>query len=475
VYKYLLCWRYLKTRYIALASVVSVMLGVATMIVVNSVMAGFADKMRDRLHGVLADVDIESTTLDGFFNWKEVMARVEQLAGSEIVAMAPTMECPGILNFRVNGQVWTRPVDIHGILPTERAKTGDFAEFLVDARGRRIDPSLAVPEAFKEQTPAGEMLRELRAEGDAKDPFDSIVQDELKKSADLQAPDAGAILGYALATYHRKGQEDFFLASPGTQVMLLFPKFGQTRSDVSSETFTTVGYFKSGMSEYDSTHVYVPLETLQRARGLYDFEHQVGAVNQIQIKVKAGVDFNALAERLQQALDKMKPMAYQVRTWEQKQGPLLTAVSVEQSILNILLFFIIAVAGFGILAIFSMIVVEKTRDIGILKALGASTAGIRGIFLGYGLLLGAVGSGVGMAGGLLFVRYINEIEQGLSRMTGRKVFDDSIYYFNKIPTIIDPFTVAWIVAGALLIAVLASIWPAERAARLHPVKALRFE
>ena len=132
-------------------------------------------------------------------------------------------------------------------------------------------------------------------------------------------------------------------------------------------------------------------------------------------------------------------------------------------------------AGFGILAIFSMIVVEKTRDIGIMKALGASTAGIRGIFLGYGLLLGAVGSGVGMVGGLLFVRYINEIESLLSRVTGRKVFDDTIYYFDKIPTIVQPFTVAWIVCGALLIAVMASIWPAQRAARLHPVKALRSE
>ena len=118
-------------------------------------------------------------------------------------------------------------------------------------------------------------------------------------------------------------------------------------------------------------------------------------------------------------------MFFRVSTWEQKQGPLLGAVAIEQSILNILLFFIIAVAGFGILAIFSMIVVEKTRDIGVMKALGASTAGIRGIFLGYGLLLGAVGSGVGMAGGLLFVHYINEIEtapeqgdgpQGLRRL-----------------------------------------------------------
>jgi lipoprotein-releasing system permease protein len=473
MYKYLLCWRYLKTRYIALASVVSVMLGVATMIVVNSVMAGFADKMRDRLHGVLADVIVESFTLNGFYDWREVMARIEQVAGKDVLAMAPTMECPGILHFRVNGEVMTRPVQLIGIIPKERARTGDFAEFLFDARGRPISPSFEVPEAFKERTPAGQMLKDL--EPDPDNQYDGLLAEHLKQEMDQQAPDTGVILGYALATYHRKGHEDIFIAPPGTQVGLLFPKFGETRSEAGFTTATTVGYFKSGMSEYDSTHVYMPLEVLQQRRNLYDFQRETGAVNQIQIKVRPGVDIDVLSRRIQVALDKMRPMFYQVQTWEQKQGPLLGAVAVEQSILNILLFFIIAVAGFGILAIFSMIVVEKTRDIGILKALGASTAGIRGIFLGYGLLLGAVGSGVGMVGGLLFVRYINEIEGWLSRATGRKVFDDSIYYFNKIPTIIEPFTVAWIVAGALLIAVLASIWPAERAARLHPVKALRFE
>src|SRR5882762_10451198 len=92
MYKYLLCWRYLRTRYIALASVVSVMLGVATMIVVNSVMAGFADKMRTRLHGVLADIIIESRDIDGFYNSPEVMARIKQVAGDQVLAMAPTME-----------------------------------------------------------------------------------------------------------------------------------------------------------------------------------------------------------------------------------------------------------------------------------------------------------------------------------------------------------------------------------------------
>ncbi len=147
----------------------------------------------------------------------------------------------------------------------------------------------------------------------------------------------------------------------------------------------------------------------------------------------------------------------------------------ETTILNMLLFLIIAVAGFGILAIFFMIVVEKTRDIGILKSLGASGRGVMGIFLSYGLSLGLVGSGVGMVLGLLFVAYINEIADCIGWMTGHEVFDPTIYYFNSIPTIVEPFTVGWIVLGAVVIAVLASVLPARRAARLHPVEALRYE
>ena len=121
----------------------------------------------------------------------------------------------------------------------------------------------------------------------------------------------------------------------------------------------------------------------------------------------------------------------------------------ETAILNVLLFMIIAVAGFGILAIFFMIVVEKTRDIGILKSLGASGRGVMGIFLAYGLSLGLVGSGVGMVVGLLFVRYINQIADVLGWLTGQPVFDPAIYYFYKIPTLVSPLTIAWIVAGAV--------------------------
>ena len=156
----------------------------------------------------------------------------------------------------------------------------------------------------------------------------------------------------------------------------------------------------------------------------------MGMFNSIQIKLKPGADGDAVRDRCRPP---SAGTATCVQTWRDKQGPLLAAVQMETAILNVLLFLIIAVAGFGILAIFFMIVVEKTRDIGILKSLGASGAGVMGIFLSYGLSLGLVGSGVGLGLGLLFVRYINEIADVLGRLTGRPVFDPTIYYFYKIP------------------------------------------
>lgn len=471
MYKYLLCWRYLRTRYIALASIVSVTLGVATMIVVNSVMAGFSEKMRDRLHGILADVVVESYDLDGFYDSDEVMARIRGVAGDQVEAMAPTMETFGLMKFQFGGQSVTRQVKIIGIRPEERARTGDFAEFLTDGRiqadgkDRLIPPSFAIPESVKLSTRAGELLKQTPVD----DPFYQYIQQEIDEQ-----PQHGAIIGYALATTHRAGtHSDEFIAPRGTKVGLVFPKAGK-KPEPGYDDYTVIGYFKSGMSEYDASHVYIPLERLQQMRLLKDPQGR-GAVNQIQVKVKPGVDIDRLAATLQTELERMRPMYFRVSTWEQMQGPLLSAVAIEQSILNILLFFIIAVAGFGILAIFSMIVVEKTRDIGVMRALGASTSGVRGIFLGYGLLLGVVGSGIGMAGGLLFVHYINHIEKWMSRLTGHKVFDDAIYYFNEIPTRVEPWTVVGIVGGALLISAVACIWPAQRAARLHPVRALRFE
>jgi len=235
---------------------------------------------------------------------------------------------------------------------------------------------------------------------------------------------------------------------------------------------TVIDVLKTGMSEYDSNLVLCNLDYLQEARGMVDPTSGMRSITSIQLKLKDYDDAPEVVRRLQAAFP---PGVFSVRTWEQKQGPLLAAVEVEAAILNVLLFLIIAVAGFGILAIFYMIVVEKTRDIGILKALGASSAGVMKIFLSYGLALGIVGSGVGVLLGLVFVRYINVIEGWITWVTGRKVFDEKIYYFPEIPTDVHSSMVLWVALGAMAIAVLASVLPARRASRLHPVESLRYE
>ena len=325
------------------------------------------------------------------------------------------------------------------------------------------------------------------------------------------------------------GIEERLLVHPGQRVMLTTVKTPPGRAPVpASMNATVVDVFKSGMSEYDSRVVFCNIERLQEVRGMLapaaaDAEVRTGrevqllsgplsgetgqvlstdgpfavvrcgawyepgqeltlpksdlqplsrSATTVQIKLKPGVDPDVAVAALKA---EFPPERFGVGTWRDKQGPLLAAVDMETTILNVLLFLIVAVAGFGILAIFYMIVVEKTRDIGILKALGASGRGILTIFLAYGVSLGLVGAGAGVVLGLLFVRYINEVERFISFLTGRKVFDERIYYFPEIPTRVDPLTVCWVAAGAVTIAVLASVMPARRAAGLHPVKALRYE
>jgi lipoprotein-releasing system permease protein len=242
---------------------------------------------------------------------------------------------------------------------------------------------------------------------------------------------------------------------------------GGRHVSLANARFVVVDYFKSEMSEYDNNYVFVPLVYLQQLRTMQD------RVTSIEIKLKNYDEAEAVVKKLEQHFPAAQ--GFRVETWEQKQGPLLAAIAIERGILNVLLFLIIAVAGFGILAIFSMIVAEKTRDIGILKALGASNVGVMNIFLGYGLLLGLVGAGLGTGLGVTLTVHINAVEQFLTSLTGHELFDRRIYYFSEIPTHIQPWTVALVNVGAVLIAVLFSVLPALRAALLHPVRALRYE
>jgi lipoprotein-releasing system permease protein len=188
------------------------------------------------------------------------------------------------------------------------------------------------------------------------------------------------------------------------------------------------------------------------------------------IKAKPGVNIDLLRDQLRKAFP---VQLYSINTWRDDQETMLNAIATELAIINVLLFLIFAVAGFGILAIFYMIVVEKQRDIGILKALGASSGGIMQIFLYYSLSLGILGSVLGLGLGLLFVEYIKEIAVVLSTILHRDIFSPEIYSFSEIPTVIDIPTVVCIIAGAIFIAASAGVLPALRAARVHPVETLR--
>jgi lipoprotein-releasing system permease protein len=281
----------------------------------------------------------------------------------------------------------------------------------------------------------------------------------------------GCVLGIGLCAYRTLSGADGFLALPGDDVEISYPTAAKPPKVLSAK-FTIVDFYESKMNEYDSSFVFAPIRKLQELRGMVDPSTGIANCNAIQIRLNEGVDLNMVRDLLRGSFP---AQVFKISSWRDKEGALLAAVQMETAVLNVLLFLIIAVAGFGILAIFFMIVFEKTRDIGILKSLGASGRGIMGIFLGYGLSLGVVGASVGLGRGLLFVRYINEIADLLGRITGQPVFDPSIYYFQKIPTIVEWFTVSWIFLGAMAIAVMASILPARRAARLHPVEALRYE
>lgn len=543
MYKLLLCLRYLRTRYIALACIVSVMLGVATMIVVNSVMAGFSTEMRDRLHNFLADIVIESRGTAGIPNVDEQLRRVQECAGEYIAAMTPSIEVPGMVTFTdpYSRESYTLPIEIHGIDPEGKAAVGPLKDYL-DSYNAIVEDGVVVRPALRssdvplgwELTPQGqehyELVQERKrmfldeasqsgafppvmdrtSESIPDDPvFDSV--DATESGDTLDAPgDPGTVLtdatgdkdaaaeqspemmfeDYKLPVgstasepariYIGEGLVSFFVKNQQTgrqqKVMMVEPGddvivstiTAQTPPEVTKFQATVVDSFHSGMSEIDSRIVLMNIKALQQNRGM----HVDDAITSIHIRLKDYADAEKALAALEQAFP---PGQVTIRTWEEKQGLLLSAVEVETAILNVLLFLIIAVAGFGILAIFYMIVVEKTRDIGILKSLGASSSGVMSIFLSYGLALGVVGSSAGVMLGLLFVHYINEIEDLLSWLTGRKVFDEKIYYFFEIPTRISPWMVISVALGAIAIAVLASILPARRAAALHPVRALRFE
>lgn len=519
MYRWLLCLRYLRTRYIALASVISVTLGVGTLIVVNSVMSGFSAEMHAKMQSLASDIIIESHASQGLQQPEKHLEEIKRLLGDRLAGASFAVHTPAMLAVEHNGQVISHQVNLTGLDPQTYAQVTDFGKYLLHPDNReRVDfrlRSSGYPNRDRQYEWGAEYrqwklaIDKARADEQARINLERRRSEGLETEADLAARESpsmgfafptdlvetpaehgfeakeatdfpGIVLGVATCSFRTRDDAgevlDYFYCRPGDDVRLMFANAADKPQGVKAinQKFTVVDLFESGMSEYDGTFAFCNIRKLQELRGMIDPQTQQRSVTTIQLRLAKGADLNAARDAIR-AHFPPEFFAYNVQTWRDLQGPLLAAVKMETTILNILLFLIIAVAGFGILATFFMIVVEKTRDIGTLKALGASSGGVMSIFLSYGLTLGIVGAGVGMIGGLVFVAYINPIAAVVERVTGQEVFDPTIYYFSEIPTIVEPLTVGWVMCGAVMIAVLASVLPALRAARMHPVRSLRYE
>jgi lipoprotein-releasing system permease protein len=225
------------------------------------------------------------------------------------------------------------------------------------------------------------------------------------------------------------------------------------------------GIFESGRYLYDSEFLIVPLHIGQE---LYNLG---GAAHGLALKTQ-----NAnLADQIRDKLAPQLPGSQYALTWIDMNKQIFDAIRMERSVMFFLLMFIILVAAFGIMNTLITVTVQKTREIGVMKALGAQTHQIIGVFLAQGMVVGVFGTATGLALGISMVQYRNEVSRFLSNTFHIEIFPPSVYQFSEIPAEIVPSDVAIICLSAFVICSLAALIPAWFAARLDPVKALRHE
>jgi lipoprotein-releasing system permease protein len=251
--------------------------------------------------------------------------------------------------------------------------------------------------------------------------------------------------------------------------------------------------------QYDSNTVYVPFKVLQQDLGMDAQQaEQEGKpitlpARTTEIHVGVKEQYRHSSDALVAIRDKIKPIVERVleqkaregrpfegslpvvRTWEESQAKWMGAIEKEMVLVTFLFGMISVVAVFLIFCIFYMIVVEKTRDIGIIKSVGATSSGVAAIFLGYGAVIGILGAALGLLIGYLIVHNINTLHAWLGTALHVQVWDPEVYAFDTIPNTLEPFRVAWILGIAVVASIIGALVPAIRAARLNPVEALRWE
>lgn len=277
---------------------------------------------------------------------------------------------------------------------------------------------------------------------------------------DLHQVAEGIILGKSLAASLGVGVGDpVNVVSPvggGVTPLGMVPRVRQ---------FTLVGVFEAGMYEYDAGLAYVPIET---AQALFRMGQSVTGV---EIKLDDIYLAPQVAGRLQEEIG----FPFYTRTWMEMNKNLFSALRLEKTVMFVILVMIVLVAAFGIVSTLTMVVMEKTKEIAILKSMGATAAAIMRIFMVEGIVIGTVGTLLGLVGGLLVTTNLDSIVSFVERLFGINAFPGDVYFLDKLPHQVNAPDVVAVMIVSLVISFLATLYPSWQASRLDPVEALRYE
>jgi lipoprotein-releasing system permease protein len=442
-YRLMVALRLLRARKVNLISIVGVMLGVASIIVVLSVMDGFQRQLRAMIRGTLSDMIVEIDP-ERVGSYAEIKRAVEAVDGVEAVTLQKHAYAVAPADTRdIDGARQSYlPVRIVGIVPEDERRVSDFFEYLESFPGQpEDDPFEIETDDFVPE----EMPRVVLSEWLAKRLSDTRIPLDVGDRVVLLTIER--VAGNGAAKY----------ATPSREAVIS-------------------RIYKSGNSEYDKLHVYADL---RRAEVFFPPD-QAAVLAELRVKLDDYGRAEELREDIARAIGPYDSGVAvfphsRIQTWEERQHNLLLAVNNEKFILGFVLFFIVLVACFTIFATLTMTVAEKTRDIGVLLALGGTPRGILSIFMLNGTLVGTLGAGLGYGLGLVVARNVNGIREFLKARFGWDIFPSDIYLFDEIPSYIDHPVALMFAVSAAFAALVFAIIPSVRAARLRPVRALRYE
>ncbi|MGF1656079.1 MAG: FtsX-like permease family protein [Verrucomicrobiales bacterium] len=428
-FSFFLAWRYLSPKRsflwaITLISLLGIVLGITVLILVISVMSGFEREIRRAVLQFDPHILIQT---DGFMSdWWDTRDRLVEL--EEVTAAAPFMQGPVILQGPdVDGIVRRLAPQVRGIDPDMERELIDVEGFLVagqyDLEGDMAVIGVRLAERINAKV--GDMIT-VFSPGSLDAVFELL--DQLESN-----PDDNETVD-------------------------------QLRELVLPTELIVSGIYETGRMLYDSEFVLVPLHIGQELYSLGD------AVHGISLLTKNPYTVDLVREKIFE----IDPELH-ATTWIDINRDRFEALRLERSVMFFILFFIVLVAAFGIMNTLITTTVQKTREIGVLKALGAKTGQITWVFLAQGVFLGLVGNVLGLACGMWLVTYRNNVRDLLSQVLNIQVFPQDIYELAQIPAEIIPSDIAVICGGAFVICVLAAWIPAFMASRLDPVKALRYE